>query len=177
VHYDEELVEVVNHCAAAMERESAGTTAAGRADDEGRAEDFVTALVAQVSDRFVVQVVNRGHPPPLVLRKGKVEPLTSASPLPPLGLDEFITVPPAEADSYPFVPGDRLLLHTDGVIEARSPAGEFFPLHEAMASTNPGTPAEFLEHLHERLIRHTQGSLADDAAMLLVERPYGDGEE
>jgi hypothetical protein len=32
------------------------------------------------------------------------------------------------------------------------------------------TPAEFLEGLHQALIRHTEGRLADDVAMILVDR-------
>ncbi len=169
-HYDDELAEVVNHCAAALERECAMPGAVDQDGEEDHAEDFVTVLVAEVSDTFVVQVVNRGHPPPLVLRQGKVEALIAASPLPPLGLEGIVTVPPAKAESYTFAPGDRLLLHTDGVIEARGPDHDFFALPEAMAAVHACTPPEFLEQLHQGLIRHTRGYLADDAAMLLVER-------
>ena len=169
-HYDAELAEVVNHCAAALERQSTGPNALDQGDEEDRAEDFVTAVVAQVSDDLMVEVVNRGHPPPLMLRKGKVETLMPSSPLPPLGLEDFVAVPPVKAESYPFGPGDRLLLHTDGVIEARSPEGLFFPLHEAMEAVHPCHPSAFLDQLHEGLMRHTGGRLADDAAMLLVER-------
>lgn len=169
-HYDAELAEVVNHCAAALERQSTGPGAVDQGDEEERTEDFVTAVVAQVSDDHVVEVVNRGHPPPLMLRKGKVEALMPSSPLPPLGLEDVLAVPPVKAESYPFGPGDLLLLHTDGVIEARSPDGLFFPLHQAMQAAHPCTPSEFLEQLHQGLIRHTGGRLADDAAMLLVER-------
>jgi serine phosphatase RsbU (regulator of sigma subunit) len=169
-HYDAELAEVVNHCAAALERQSTGPGAVEQGDEEERTEDFVTAVVAQVSDDHVVEVVNRGHPPPLMLRKGKVEALMPSSPLPPLGLEDVLAVPPVKAESYPFGPGDLLLLHTDGVIEARSPDGLFFPLHQAMQAAHPCTPSEFLEQLHQGLIRHTGGRLADDAAMLLVER-------
>jgi serine phosphatase RsbU (regulator of sigma subunit) len=177
VHYEDKLVEVVNHCAAAMERERAVPSAVDQAGEEDPAEDFVTVLVAQVSDRFVVQVVNRGHPPPLVLRHGKVEALMPTSPLPPLGLEEFITALPARAESYPFAPGDRLLLHTDGVIEARSPDHDFFALPEAMEAVHRCTTSEFLEQLHQGLIRHTGGYLADDAAMLLVERLNDEGNQ
>ncbi|MER6076149.1 PP2C family protein-serine/threonine phosphatase [Streptomyces sp. NPDC001817] len=175
-HYDEDLAEVVNHCAAALERERTALTAVDQAEKDNLTEDFVTALVAQVSDALVVEVVNRGHPPPLVLRQGKVRALLPACPLPPLGLEDFITGPPATAQSYPFAPGERLLLHTDGVIEARSPDGDFFPLPKATESVDPCTPAEFLEQLHQELIRHTHGYLADDAAMLLVERLNEGGE-
>ncbi|MFG3203870.1 PP2C family protein-serine/threonine phosphatase [Streptomyces sp. NPDC048192] len=175
-HYDEDLVEVVRHCAAALERERTTTGGVDQDGEDQHTEDFVTALVVQVSDAFVVHVVNRGHPPPLVRRQDKVEALTSASPLPPLGLEEFITDSPARTESYPFAPGDRLLLHTDGVIEARSPDGDFFPLTETTESVRPSTPSDFLEQLYQELIRHTHGYLADDAAMLLAERLDGGGE-
>ncbi|MEU9111720.1 PP2C family protein-serine/threonine phosphatase [Streptomyces sp. NPDC048483] len=167
VHYEEELVEVMNHCAAALQRECA---VPGAVDDEVLAEGFVTALVAQVPDGPVVQLVNRGHPPPLVLHRGKAQALTPASPLPPLGLEAFVTGSPAEAESYPFAPGDRLLLHTDGVTEARNRDNDFFPLPEAMEAVQACTPPEFLEHLRQGLLRHTEDLLADDAAMLLVDR-------
>ncbi len=167
-HYEEELAEVMNHCAAALRQERA---VPGAVDQEVLLEDFVTALIAQVSDAPGVQVVNRGHTPPLVLRQGKVEALMPTSPLPPLGLEDLFSGPPARAESYPFAPGDRLLLHTDGVIEARNPDNnDFFALPEAMEAVHTHAPHEFLEQLHRRLIRHTNGRLADDAAMLLVDR-------
>ncbi|GAA1928442.1 PP2C family protein-serine/threonine phosphatase [Streptantibioticus ferralitis] len=167
VHYEEDLAEVMNHCAAALRRECA---IPGAFDPEAQVEGFVTALVAQVTDEPVVQLVNRGHPPPLVLHQGKAQALVPTSALPPLGLEDFITGPPAKPDSYPFVPGDRLLLHTDGVIEARNSANDFFALTEAMEAAHARTPPEFLEQLHRDLVRHTEGRLADDVAMLLVDR-------
>ncbi|WP_251023350.1 PP2C family protein-serine/threonine phosphatase [Streptomyces sp. ISL-10] len=170
VHYEDDLVEVMNHCAAALRRECAVPGAIGQDEGGDQAEDFVTAVVAQVPDTFVVQVVNRGHPPPLLLRQGKVQVLMPTSPLPPLGLEDFITGPPAQPESYTFAPGDRLL-HTDGVIEARNRDNDFFALPQAMEAVHSRTPPEFLEQLHQALIRHTtQGCLADDAAMLLVDR-------
>ncbi|MFE0186859.1 PP2C family protein-serine/threonine phosphatase [Streptomyces sp. NPDC058989] len=170
VHYEDDLVEVMDHCAAALRRECAVPGAVGRAEEENRAEDFVTALVAEVPDEPVVQVVNRGHPPPLLLSGGKVQALTPSTPLPPLGLEDFIIGPPVKAESYPFPPGDRLLLHTDGVIEARDRHNAFFDLPRAMEAVDTCTPPEFLNQLHQALIRHAQGRLADDAAMLLVDR-------
>jgi len=207
VHYEDDLVEVVNHCAAALERERSMPGAVDQdveeerragadqnVEEERRAgadqdveqdqdveeelvEDFVTVLVVQVSDSFVVQAVNRGHPPPLVLRQGKIDALMPSSPLPPLGLEEFITVLHAKAETYPFAPGDRLLLYTDGVIEARGPDDGFFDLYEAVEAVQPCTTPEFVERLHQALIRHTGGHLADDAAMLLVERLDEEGNQ
>jgi serine phosphatase RsbU (regulator of sigma subunit) len=169
-HYEDDLVEVANHCAAALHRERAASGAVDQNEREDRVEDFVTALLAQVPDGCQVQVVNRGHPPPLLLHQGKVHALMPSSPLPPLGLDDFMTGPPAKAESYPLAPGDRLLLYTDGVIEARNPHNDFFALPEAMQAVQTCAPLQFLEQLHQALIRHTGGRLADDAAMLLVDR-------
>ncbi|MET8452185.1 PP2C family protein-serine/threonine phosphatase [Streptomyces sp. NPDC005209] len=169
-HYEDDLAEVMNRCAAALRRERAVPHAAHQGPGEDPSEDFVTALVVEVSDDFVVRVVNRGHPPPLILREGKVEALIPSSPLPPLGLEDFVPALPSEPESYPFTPGDRLLLHTDGVIEARSSDNEFFALADAMEAVYPCTPPQFLSRLHQGLVRHTGGRLADDAAMLIVER-------
>lgn len=174
-HYEADLVEVVNHCAAAIERESTGPAAVSQDDAEDQAEDFVTAVVAEVTDSFEIQVVNRGHPPPLVVRNGKVEALKTSTELPPLGLEEFMTDSPPEVEIFPFAPGDRMLLHTDGVIEARSPDKAFFALPEALEAAHPCGPSELLDRIHRALVDHTGGYLADDAAMLLVERLDDDG--
>ncbi|QKV97035.1 serine/threonine-protein phosphatase [Streptomyces sp. NA02950] len=87
-----------------------------------------------------------------------------------LTLDNVIGNPPAKVESYLLAPGDRLLLHTNGVIEARNPDGVFFALAEAMEAVSTCTPSQFLEQLHRALIRHTGGHLADDAAMIVVDR-------
>ncbi|MCC5478430.1 serine/threonine-protein phosphatase [Streptomyces sp. JA03] len=169
VHYEDDLVGVMNHCAAALRREAA---VPGAFPEEALTEGFTTALIAQVpNDEPVVQLVNRGHPPPLVLHKGRTQPLMPTSPRPPLGLEDLITSPPEKPESYPFVPGDRLLLYTDGVIEARNPVNDFFPLPETMESISfSTTPKDFLEQLQHTLIGHTEGHLADDMAMILVDR-------
>ncbi|MGW5097920.1 PP2C family protein-serine/threonine phosphatase [Streptomyces nodosus] len=164
-HYEHDLAEIIDHCAAALRRECA---AAGHEED--RAECFVTVLVAQIPGGCVVQLANRGHPPPLVLRAGKAHALGPATPLPPLGLEDFMTGPPAVTESHEFLPGDRLLLYTDGVVEARNRADEFFPLTEAVERVHARTPRKFLQQLHQRLIRYTGDRLTDDVAMILVDR-------
>ncbi|MET7380959.1 PP2C family protein-serine/threonine phosphatase [Streptomyces sp. NPDC005526] len=171
VHYEDDLVEVMNHCSAALRRELAVPGAYGQ---EVLLEGFTTALIAQVPDEPVVQLVNRGHPPPLLLHQGRTAPLTPSLPLPPLGLEDLISDLPVKPESYAFLPGDRLLLYTDGVIEARNRDSEFFALSEAMEGIGAGTtPPEFLERLHQALIRHTGGDLADDVAMILADRFNG----
>lgn len=167
VHYEDDLVEVMNHCAAALRREAA---IPGAFEQEAVLEGFTTAVMAQVADEPVVQLVNRGHPPPLVLHQGSVQAVMPACPLPPFGLEDLFTDLPAKAESYPFVPGDRLLLYTDGVIEARNRDNDFFALPQAMEGVHADTPQAFLEQLHQHLLRHTEGRLTDDVAMILIDR-------
>ncbi|MFC9293992.1 PP2C family protein-serine/threonine phosphatase [Streptomyces sp. NPDC057011] len=172
VHYEDDVQEVMNHCAAALRREAAVPGTYSQAElPEVLMEGFTTALIAQVPEEPVVQLVNRGHPPPLVLHRGRVHALMPATPLPPLGLEDLVDGPPAKPDSYPFLPGDRLLLYTDGVIEARDRDNEFLPLPETMEQIPAGTsPQEFLDELHKELLRHAEGRLTDDVAMILIDR-------
>ncbi|MEV6022772.1 PP2C family protein-serine/threonine phosphatase [Streptomyces sp. NPDC052036] len=173
VHYERDLAEVVHHCAAAMRRERA----AADHDEEYRMECFVSVLVGEITNECVVHLANRGHPAPLVLHEGKVRALGPGAPMPPLGLEDLMTGPPPATETHTFAPGDRLLLYTDGVVEARNGCGDFFPLPEAMEAVNAVTPRQFLEELHRRLIRHTADSLMDDVAMVLVERLPEDADE
>ncbi len=167
-HYEAELTEVMDHCSAALRREVA---VEGAYSQEIRVEGFVTAAIAQVSDEPVVRVVNRGHVPPLLLHRGKVRTLLPESFSLPLSLEDLAGGAAGEADSYPFVPGDRLLLYTDGVSEARDRDNRFFPLERTMEGIRAGTaPQEFLEELHQALLRHTGGTLTDDVAMIAIDR-------
>src|SRR5262249_5282276 len=89
----------------------------------GGDEDFVTA--ALVEERGgTLTIVNCGHPAPLLLRRGEVIPLEPPASAPPLG---FMPVVRPRAERLE--PGDRLLLFTDGLAEARRD-GQFFPIAE-----------------------------------------------
>jgi sigma-B regulation protein RsbU (phosphoserine phosphatase) len=86
--------------------------------------NFVTAFYA-VYDPPTRRLVfsNAGHPPPRVRRSGgRIEAIGGALGL-PLGIE--LGEPYADAETT-LEPGDTLLLYTDGITEARSPACEFF---------------------------------------------------
>ncbi|MEV5343148.1 PP2C family protein-serine/threonine phosphatase [Streptomyces sp. NPDC052676] len=134
-------------------------------------EGFITAAVLDIPDTTsVLHLINCGHPPPLLLHEGLVTALEVCEPAPPLGLTEFAGSPFA-AQSFPFRPGDTLLLYTDGVIEARDDSGAFYPLAQRMAALGTGGPQRLLRRLREDLLSHTLGGhLGDDAAMVAIQR-------
>ncbi|WP_240804054.1 PP2C family protein-serine/threonine phosphatase [Streptomyces sp. A0592] len=88
--------------------------------------------------------------------------------LPPLGVVPLPPVLRAHACGE-LRPGETLFLHTDGAEDARDPAGRFFPLRSVLAGARaPLTPARLVADVHEALLRHTGGRLADDVALLVL---------
>ncbi|EIV90762.1 PP2C family protein-serine/threonine phosphatase [Frankia sp. QA3] len=135
-------------------------------------DDFVTAVVGQVDDRRL-WLANAGHPDPVLVRGGRASLLGVAARLPPLGLltDAKDTV--ENTIEVTLRPGDRLLLYTDGITEARDPAtGQFFPLlPAAQAALSHGTLEESVADLVDRVRAWTRSTLNDDVALLAAELP------
>jgi serine phosphatase RsbU (regulator of sigma subunit) len=133
-------------------------------------EDFVTA--ALVEERGgTLTIVNCGHPAPLLLRRGQVIPLEPPAPAPPLGF-----MPEVKARVERLEPGDRLLLFTDGLGEARR-EGEFFPTADrAWRLLGHGTVGDGLASLETALVDWVYGRLEDDIALVLLEYAGPDGD-
>jgi serine phosphatase RsbU (regulator of sigma subunit) len=133
-------------------------------------ERFVTALLAELdlpSGRLCWTV--SGHPPPFLLRGGKSVKTLGGNIGLPLGLGEHEAV----ADEM-LEPGDEVLLFTDGVVEARSPAGEFFGVDRltdlAVRASGSGLPPpEQMRRLLHAILDHQEGTLQDDATVVIVE--------
>ncbi|MFJ3960787.1 PP2C family protein-serine/threonine phosphatase [Streptomyces sp. NPDC090036] len=117
--------------------------------------------------------INCGHPPPLLIRDGHVlQNALERPPHLPLGFGFHTPVPPAQ-EHVRLQPGDRVLMYSDGITEARSPEGDLFG-EERLAdtvirSTASGDNApEALRRL-VNLLTHHQHHLRDDATILLIE--------
>ncbi len=131
-------------------------------------EGFVTALIIDIpDDRPTITMVNCGHPPPLLLHRGRAVTLDVRDPAPPLGLGGLSDTRYTPT-SFPFRPGDLLLLYTDGVSEARDPTGDFYPLPARLERPSERDPARLLAWLNADLDSHVTGPLDDDAAMVAV---------
>ncbi len=142
------------------------------------------ALTAQYDDlSFATGIIGRltlatgrlewscaGHPPPLLLRGRKVVAELSGDPALPFGLSDD----PPGLHGQDLEPGDAVLLYTDGVIEARTPQGEFFGLERLTdfleREAASGQPAEeLLRRLVQTVLEHQAAELRDDATLLLVQ--------
>jgi sigma-B regulation protein RsbU (phosphoserine phosphatase) len=126
-------------------------------------EDFVTAALLEERGGTLT-VINCGHPPPLLLRHGRAIPLDPPTPAPPLGF-----MPVARPRVERLEQGDRILLYTDGLAEARR-NGEFFPIEErAWGLLGHGTVGDGLASLEAALTDWVNGMLDDDIALVLLE--------
>ncbi|MFI1681360.1 PP2C family protein-serine/threonine phosphatase [Streptomyces sp. NPDC020607] len=138
-------------------------------------EGFTTAVLAEIRHgEGAVRLVNRGHPPPLLLRgDGRLCVLSASEPALPLGMGD-LGAWPDRADETELPPGALLLFYTDGLSEARNAAGEFYdPAARLGGRIFPGRsgPHALLAALAGEVRRHTGGGMTDDMALLAVRRP------
>ncbi|RSS78382.1 PP2C family protein-serine/threonine phosphatase [Streptomyces sp. WAC06614] len=165
-HQESDLPSLVAYLEGAVDPDPDGS------DDHARVgESFTTAAVLDIPDgEMTLEVISCGHPPPLLLRDGRVIPLQVDHPAPPLGLSDFVPSG-LSAQTFPFEPGDTVLLYTDGVIEARDRAGTFYPLPDRIRTWSAQDPHTLLRTLCQDLLAHTpSGRLVDDAALVAIER-------
>lgn len=170
--YDEpDLRGVVHRLEASISRHSAAFPALDLP------ERFATALIAEIPHGGGhVRILNCGHPPPLLVRRGEIRIVEPTIPSPPLNLASLIGDHYC-VDTLVFAPGDQLLLYTDGVTETRGRDGEFFPLPEWMRRQSPTPPRELLARLHRDLLHYSGGRLEDDIAVLAVRFPNTQAQE
>ena len=132
-------------------------------------EEFVTALLVEVSGPGELTLLDAGHPPPQLVRAGGGSTLVELPAGPPLGLG----LGPAEYASATvrWGPGDRMLMYTDGLSEARDAAGRFMALTSLVPHLrDAGTLDGALDQLLEDVAGHVpRGRLEDDLALVLLQ--------
>jgi sigma-B regulation protein RsbU (phosphoserine phosphatase) len=115
----------------------------------------------------MLSYTNAGHFPPFVVRAdGSVEQLTSGGAV--LGVFPDGAY---EAASIPFSPGDRLVLYTDGITEARNEADEEFGEARltSMAVEHRGCSAPALQaRLVDAVAAFSGRHFTDDATLLVL---------
>ncbi|MET8575604.1 PP2C family protein-serine/threonine phosphatase [Streptomyces sp. NPDC005012] len=140
-------------------------------------DQFCTGLVCQLdAETGVLRWINCGHPAPLLIRGQRVlDKALERPPQPPMGLHGLVGGADAARTVHEAAlqPGDRVLLYTDGVTEARRGGDEFglarftdFIIRSAAAGQRP---AEILRLLIHDILDHHGERLNDDATILLIE--------
>ncbi|SDG30137.1 Stage II sporulation protein E (SpoIIE) [Sinosporangium album] len=138
----------------------------------GEGTRFVTAIMAHLDlTTGVFTWVNRGHHPPVVIRGGRWVATLECPPGHPMGLDLDL---PVELCREQLEPGDRVLLYTDGITEARDAWGKEFGLQRFVdfvikRDVDVLPTPERLRRLIRSVLDYHDGRLSDDATVLLVE--------
>lgn len=138
---------------------SAAAEQLSRMFDEGYVSGFFFTIDHTTGTGIAV---NAGHLPPLLLRDGLVSAL-KVPPTPPLAL-----LTDTEYRAHPLIlePGDRLLMHTDGIPEAHHPSGSYFGdrrLADILLATQDRSAREVARLLTKEVAEHMGGELRDDA--------------
>lgn len=134
---------------------------------------FATGFLARL-DRATLELTysNAGHNHPVLLRAdGRIEVLHQGGLL--LGVFED---PRLEEGMVVLAPGDRVILYTDGVTEARSPSGEFFGeerLNDELRALSKDLSAEEIAlSLRETVRAFSQSDeLEDDMTVVVLRVP------
>jgi len=111
---------------------------------------------------------NAGHNPPYLLRKnGSIEALEEGG----LILGVFKTITPYAESSVTFLPGDVLVMYTDGVSEAMNQNDDQFSEEKLEAILKESThlsAKEIINRVQQALESHTRGTPQSDDITLLV---------
>jgi serine phosphatase RsbU (regulator of sigma subunit) len=143
--------------------------ASERLSEQFGGEQYVTGviLLADLATGAAV-VVNAGHPLPMLLREGRVGRI-ELDPDPPMGMFRGTVYRP---DHLALQPGDRLLLFSDGLTDARPDGGQAFGeehLAERVLQTAGLSAAEVVRLLTSAVLDHRAGQLADDATAVCLD--------
>ncbi|GAA3207967.1 PP2C family protein-serine/threonine phosphatase [Dactylosporangium siamense] len=149
--------------------EQAGAANAAVAEHAGPTSTFVTAVLGQVDlPTGVCQLVNAGHLPPLLIRDGDVRPVETPRNF-PLGMVPDATFAAGEVT---LLPGDRLVVVTDGMQERRAAGLDLTAALRAMADLHPREAARALA---DAVLGVAGPTLADDATLLIIDWYGGHG--
>ncbi len=145
-----------------------------RMHNRGRGEldqSYATAAFVEITPRFdTIRVLLCGHPAPLLVR-GSAQPL-SVRPMPPLGLADF-GLQVSEIREATLMPGDLVVVFSDGLIEGRNAAGETFPVIERL-NAHVTSGIRDPDRLHRKLKADFQGGgyeRTDDLTVLIIQTP------
>lgn len=132
---------------------------------------FATGLLGRLNlATGMLNVVNAGHPAPFLARGGAVRPVALAVNR-PFGV---LAQKPYRADQLQLVPGDRLVLLTDGMLERGAAA---LDLRSRLPDLTRLHPREVVRVLGDGVLEVAGPTLPDDACLLVLDWYGGHGDK
>ena len=130
---------------------------------------FITMFVGVMDlSTGTIRYCNAGHNPPIVIRNGQAE-LLSTEPSLLLGVEMNARY---TANELTLSPGDTLFLYTDGLTEAENIRKELFGERRALetaATSGALTASEQMERMHQAVHTFVDGAeQSDDLTMLVI---------
>lgn len=141
--------------------------------DYARGERFCTLAAVLVDAEGGIEVALAGHPAPTVIRgDGSLEAI--GDPAPPVGLFDRLEVTGVGTVLHD---GDSIVITSDGVTEARTPAGDFVPdLLDRVLPTVAGRGAEAIADAVDAAVLAVERSRTrDDVAIVVLSRGRASG--
>ena len=130
---------------------------------------FATGLLGRLDlQTGVLAVVNAGHPGPLLVRAGAVQPLALPANR-PFGIVSDEIYQPGQVDLQP---GDRLVLLTDGMLERGAAALDLSVRLQHLGGLHP---REVVRVLGDLVVEVAGPTLRDDACLLVLDWHGGHG--
>ncbi len=135
---------------------------------------FITACYACIDlEGRKLRQSNAGHWPLIIWRKQEQRFIIGYENSMPIGWYVVTDYPVMESD---IIPGDRVILYTDGILEARNQEGKLFGearFHEFIRNHQECSAAEFVEGIYTAVLQWIGGdsdtSLGDDVTIIVVD--------
>jgi phosphoserine phosphatase RsbU/P len=130
-------------------------------------EKYATIFYALLDATGRLSYVNAAHCPPMIVRAGAEIVELEATGL-PVGLVEGAQFDVAETQ---LIPGDKVIIYSDGVTEAQNPGGAFFgkkQLQDLAAARPACTCAEMHDAIQNAVTAFTEGTAQSDDITLVV---------
>lgn len=127
---------------------------------------FLSLVAGRAEADGSVRVVNAGHPPPLVVRAdGTVATIPAGGPV--VGIAPFACWCP---ETVRLAPGDRLVVYTDGLLEARDGDGAELGADRIAEAAQGVPPAATVEALLGAARSFSGDRVHDDLTVLVLSR-------
>ena len=139
------------------------------AQDEAEGAYYTMLCGIAAADGSRVDYIRAGHPLPLLVHAGEARQLDAGDP--PVGLLPNLLY---TANTVLLAPGDRLIIHSDGIADCRNPQGEAFGEARLAAFSRDHGDVPLVELMHRleaelRQFREMR-SFEDDVSLLIIER-------